>query len=283
MIWIVLTCLTLIAVWFVVQPLFWKGTSTDASASSLSVYRAQLNEVEADLGRGLINAAEAESARIEIKRRILALGVPANNSETAIISRATALGVGVIFSVSVAGIYLSLGSPSLPGQPFTVDREPAALSDNAAPQLDAMIEKLVTHLKSKQDDAEGWRALGWAQIQVGKTEEGVGALRKAAALAPNNVSILSMFGEGIVRLANGDVTDEALAAFERVLVLDAKDPRARFYKGLYLSRHGQGQKALALWIEIIRDSPPDAEWLPSIRSEARALAEKLKVDPAMVP
>jgi hypothetical protein len=38
-----------------------------------------------------------------------------------------------------------------------------------------------------------------------------------------------------------------------------------------------------MWIELIKDSPKDAEWLPQIRKQARDLALKLKIDPKTVP
>ena len=283
MIWFVFACLLLVAVWFVVQPLLRPIPSEAGSASSLGVYRAQLSEVDADLERGLINAAEAESARIEIKRRILALDAPSTTGGPSATARPIVIGIGLVFAGVVVGVYLNLGRPGLAGQPFVADRDQAASSADDASQIDAMIEKLVTHLKSNKEDAEGWRALGWARIQLGQTEEGVEALKQAAELAPTNVSILSMYGEGLVRLAQGDVNETALAAFEKVLSLNPKDPRARFYKGFYLSRRGQEPQALKLWIEIIRDSPPDAEWLPAIRAAAKALAEKAKLDPSTIP
>jgi cytochrome c-type biogenesis protein CcmH len=152
-----------------------------------------------------------------------------------------------------------------------------------AGEVDAMIAKLQQHLKDKPDDVEGWKALGWAQMQIGRSHAGVEALRKAASLAPTDASVLAMFGEALVREAEGDVTDDALAVFEKVLVVAPKDPRARFYKGLYLSRNNQDREALDLWIAVIKDSPADAEWVPSIRQQAKDLAQKMGVDPATVP
>ena len=40
------------------------------------IYRDQLDEVERDAGRGLINAAEAVDARVEIQRRLLRDAAP---------------------------------------------------------------------------------------------------------------------------------------------------------------------------------------------------------------
>ena len=42
-------------------------------AYNLAIYRDQLSEIERDVGRGLLTEEQAEAARTEIARRILAL------------------------------------------------------------------------------------------------------------------------------------------------------------------------------------------------------------------
>src|SRR5690606_20300968 len=93
------------------------------TASDLAVYRDQLKEVEADRARGLLSDVEAEAARVEISRRLLARaeadGVSAAggargqglNARTAFVSA-----VLLIPALSMA-LYLAYGSPGLPGQP----------------------------------------------------------------------------------------------------------------------------------------------------------------------
>ena len=73
MIWVLLLVLAVISTWFVIRPLLLSDGEQNASSSSLEVYRSQLVEVDADLARGIISTAEADAARVEIKRRILNL------------------------------------------------------------------------------------------------------------------------------------------------------------------------------------------------------------------
>jgi cytochrome c-type biogenesis protein CcmH len=120
-------------------------------------------------------------------------------------------------------------------------------------------------------------------MQTGRTAEGVKALARAAELAPQDAAVLSMYGEGLVREADGKVTPQALAVFERVIAIEPKDPRARYYKGLQLMQDGKLKEAFEIWVVVIKESPPDAEWLPSIREQAKELAVKINVDPKTVP
>lgn len=283
MIWIVLVGLTAVAAFIVLRPLLHGGQEEAAGASSLSVYREQLKEIDADIVRGMIAEGEAEAARIEIKRRILNLNSEHAASPSPGISVQVAAIVGGVFCAFTLSIYLLLGRPSLPGHTYSAAAEQQTEVTQLTDEVGGMIAKLQAHLKTHPKDIEGWRALGWAQLQIGKAQAGVEALKRASDLAPSDVSILSMLGEALVRQSEGDVKDEALAVFERVLALNPKDARARFYKGLAFTQSGQEKAGLDLWISIIRDGPADAEWIPGVRQQALMLVEKLKLDPAIVP
>jgi cytochrome c-type biogenesis protein CcmH len=180
-------------------------------------------------------------------------------------------------------LYAQLGRPQLPGKPYSLQQEQAAVSEAATNELDAMIAKLTSHLATSPEDLQGWRALGWAQMQTGRTADGVKALARAAELAPKDAAVLSMYGEGLVREADGKVTPQALVIFERVIAIAPADPRARYYKGLQLMQDGKLKEAFEIWVVVIKESPPDAEWLPSIREQAKELAAKINVDPKSVP
>jgi cytochrome c-type biogenesis protein CcmH len=268
---------------FVLRPLVSRTAGTPASASSLQVYKSQLAEVDTDLARGLISATEAEAARLEIKRRILGVDVAAAPTVGAALPAWVPIAGTLACAALAGGIYLQLGSPQLPGHPYSAREEQAAVTASVASELEGMIAKLQAHLATSPDDLRALKALGWALMQTGDAKGSAETLGRAAQLAPDDAELQAQHGEALVGAANGTVSAEALAAFERVLARDPKDPRARYYKGLHLEQAGASGEALDLWIGVIRDSPPDAEWLPSIREQARALAVKIKRDPATVP
>jgi cytochrome c-type biogenesis protein CcmH len=283
MIWVLLIVLAAISSWFVIRPLLQSEDEQEASSSSLEVYRSQLVEVDADLARGIISTAEADAARVEIKRRILNIEEAPDRVSGPHVSRTMAVAAGVVCAGVAAMLYAQLGHPLLPGKPYSLQQEQAAVSEAATNELDAMIAKLTSHLATSPEDLQGWRALGWAQMQTGRTAEGVKALARAAELAPKDASVLSMYGEALVREADGKVTPQALAVFERVIAVEPADPRARYYKGLQLMQDGKLKEAFEIWVVVIKESPPDAEWLPSIREQTRELAVKINVDPKSVP
>src|SRR5262249_38443452 len=75
--------------------------------------------------------------------------------------------------------------------------------------------------------------------------------------------------EALVFAANGMVTAEAKAAFERAVALDANAVQARYFLGLAAEQDGDRAQAAATWRALIEAAPPDAPWVDLLR---RALA-----------
>ena len=69
--WFVFALMTAAAIFAVLWPLGRRGRSQN-DASEATVYKDQLSEIDRDLAAGLIAAPEAEAARVEIGRRLLA-------------------------------------------------------------------------------------------------------------------------------------------------------------------------------------------------------------------
>src|SRR5258706_14135594 len=72
--WLILTIMTAAAAIWSSAPLIRRFDRSQAeSVSDIEIYRDQLQEVEHELRQGLIDDTQAEMARVEIKRRILAV------------------------------------------------------------------------------------------------------------------------------------------------------------------------------------------------------------------
>lgn len=279
MTWFFIALLVALALVIILPPLLREPKST-GRATDLAVYRDQLKELEADLERGLISTAEAEAARNEIKRRILATSEPqAAAAQPKFPAGTTARAVGAVVVMLSLGIYNLLGSPELPSRPYDVKAEQEASGNQMLAEINGMVERLAAKLKTQPNDAKGWRMLGWSYVQLGRVKEGIDALARAVTLDPDNAALRSQYGEALVQDADGNVTPDALATFDEALKRDPKDPRARFYKGLNLVQSGKDKEALDLWVQIIRDAPAGADWLPGLRAQAQELATKLKLDP----
>jgi cytochrome c-type biogenesis protein CcmH len=145
-------------------------------------------------------------------------------------------------------------------------------------EVERLIPKIEARLAQSPNEAEGWRLLGWAHFQTGRFKEAASAYRRAVALAPNAPGQQSAYGEALVQAAGGLVTTEAAQAFEAARRLDPGDARARYFLGLLKAQRGDARGALDDWIEILRQSPPDAPWAGELREAIGQLAQQAGID-----
>src|SRR6516165_1542680 len=69
--WLVFALMTAAAIFAVLLPLGLRARAP-SDGSDTNVYKDQLAEIDRDASQGLIGASEAEAARVEIGRRLLA-------------------------------------------------------------------------------------------------------------------------------------------------------------------------------------------------------------------
>ena len=287
--WLVLTIMTSVAAVLVSAPFIRRfGRPYAASTGNVEVYRDQLKELENEVRHGLIEDTQAETARIEIKRRALAAGRtegpvrPNLSSDERIFAAIGVAGVVVLGSV---GLYVATGNPDLPsvrgygtapraasafarepampdglaaaGQSAADEDERQPRSQTGLPPVDEMIRRLAARLVQNPNDVAGWRTLGWSYASVGHFSEAAEAYAKAIELSPGAAEIRSARIEALVKSADGLVTPEARNAIEETLAVDSKDAHARFFKGLAKEQDGDKTSALADWTELLKDVNAD--------------------------
>jgi cytochrome c-type biogenesis protein CcmH len=263
--WLGLALMTAVAILAVLWPLA-RRTGSLRSGSDVAVYRDQLEEIERDRAAGLIADQEAASAQVEVSRRLLAAAeVPPAPQASADVAtwrrRAVALMALLVVPLGAAGLYLALGSPSLPDQPLA-PRLAAARGDQSFDNLVAQVE---THLARNPQDGRGWEVIAPIYLRLGRFDDAVKARRQALSLNGESPERESALGEALVFAANGIVTAEAKAAFEKAVALDASDVPARYFLGLAAEQDGNRAQAAALWRALIAAAPPDAPWIDFIR------------------
>jgi cytochrome c-type biogenesis protein CcmH len=275
--WIVILLLAAVALAALVVPLLRTRPDTGARAAyDREVYRDQLAELERDRNRGLIDTAEADAARAEIARRMLATerdepAAPAKGG-----ARSIAIAAAVAAPILALVLYVAVGSPEIPGVPFA-SRAPDT-GDKARAELAQRVSELAQRLQQNPDDLQGWTLLARSLTTLGRSGEAVTAWRQIVRLSNNAPEANSALGEALVQSSNGSVTPEARAAFERVRAAAPFEPRALFYLGLAESQAGNGAAALQIWTDLVAVSPENAPWLPTLRESMRQTAAEARVD-----
>ena len=270
--WLVFALMTAVAVFAVLWPLSRRAVAR--GGSEVVVYRDQLDEIARDRAAGLIGEAEAEAARIEVSRRLLAAAEAAEPETAAEAAsgtsalwrrRGTALAGLLLLPAGAAALYLALGSPQLPGAPLAARL--AAIHQSGS--LASMVSQVEAHLERNPNDVRGYEVLAPVYLRIGRFADAVTARRKLLALAGESADREADLGEALTAAANGIVTDEAKNAFDRAIKRDAKQLKARFFIGLAAEQDGDKAKAATIWRGLLDEAPPGAPWIAMV-SEALA-------------
>jgi cytochrome c-type biogenesis protein CcmH len=265
--WVVFALMTVVAALAVLWPLIQRTVSR--GGSDIEIYRDQLDEVARDRAIGLIGDAEAEAARIEVSRRLIAAdeAISTDKKESFTVAlwsrRATALVAILLLPIGAIAVYITLGSPQLPGAPLAARL--GELHENSP--IATLISRLEQHLETNPNDVQGYELLGSVYMRLGRFNDAVDARRRLLTLQGENATRESDLGEALTAAAGSMVTNEAKAAFERALALDAKDFKAQFFIGLAAEQDGDRKKAAEIWRDMLSKAPPDAPWIEVVRQD----------------
>ncbi|MDB5403454.1 MAG: c-type cytochrome biosis protein CcmI, partial [Rhodopila sp.] len=223
-----------------------------------AVYRDQLLELDRDIARGLITPIEANAARLEIQRRLLASDKQPVAPPR--LSRSPVLAV-IVFVVIAAGSvssYLWLGAPGLPDEPFRGRKAEVAQEHNRS-SLQRAADTLGAKLKQSPSDASGWLLYGRTLAMLSEWNGAEDAFRHAIDLGQTSPDVVGDHAEMMVLQAGGTVTPAAEAAFRQVLQADPTNGLARYYLAIAAMQAGEPRKAIdglqALLAELPADSP----------------------------
>ncbi|MBE1503548.1 c-type cytochrome biogenesis protein CcmI [Rhizobium viscosum] len=256
--WILVAVLTAAVAAILLYPLL-RGAKAaeDTRAGEAAVYRDQLRELDRDLSGGLISADEADYARAEIGRRLIAVSstVTAEARKPARHHRLTEAFIVLLLPVIGLCLYMNTGSPGLPSQPLE------ARLANPGNDMAVLVAKAERHLAQNPDDGKGWDVLAPIYFSTMRISDAETAYRNAIRLLGPSPARLDGLAETLMATAEGVVTEDARKVLEQSLALEPNNPRARFYIALSLEQAGQPDQARTAFEALAKQSPADAPWL----------------------
>jgi len=288
--WGVAAILGMTVLAIMLTPLMRRRTPSPARRESydITVYKDQLEELEHDLERGSLAEEQAEAARIEIKRRLLAAGdageqATAPEKKAGISNWALISLIGLILPVGSVVVYLGFGSPDLPDQPLAGRDMSASISETKRrAELTETVDQLAEKMASRPDDMRGWAMLGRSYVTLQRYDDAAGAYRRAYELSGNNPNAGSAYGEALALAANSAITPKATSVFEAVIAVDEANPKARYYLAMGKMQQGDLMGAMQDWIDLAAISPDDAPWMPIIAEKFSDAAAESGIDPQSV-
>jgi len=308
--WVFAAILTVICALALALPFFKpRGVPASRSEHDVESFRAQLREVDSDLARGVLTPNEAEAARIELSRRLLAAAEEAEvDAGSAPAPRKLAQVVGMVAAIGVPaigiGVYGSIGSPALGDRPLAdrdLNEERAAIrpsqeqleeafaeqgSESPTPtqaraQMLDLTEKVKERLAKNPDDARGWDILGRSLMSLQVYDESWRAFAKVAELNPEatNAELYANMAEAMFMATGGVISPQAEATVDKALEKDPNLHQAIFFKSIALAQRGKNRSAIEGWVKMLETAPPDAPWIEQVQNNIREAAAEIGVVP----
>jgi len=255
--------MTAVAIFAVLWPLG-RGARPQKDGSETIVYKDQLAEIDRDVSAGLIGRSEADAARVEISRRLLAAAD--HQREPPVVSnvklrRSAAVMALVGLPIVAVAFYLPLGSPRLGDFPLAQRTRPP----DVAQPLDNLVAQVEQHLEKNPTDGRGWNVLAPVLAKLGRYDDAVRAYHNSITYGGDSAARRADLGEALVAAAGGVVTSEAKAEFERAIALDASEVKGSYFLGLAAEQDGRAAEAASIWRTMLAKAPADAPWRPLVQ------------------
>ncbi len=259
--WIICAALLVIAVLFVVLPL-WRSTVKDnhvlRDAANLEIFRDQVAEMDVDLSNGLLTSELYEQGKRELQARLLeevritdsAAGALANNPH-----KAMALALAVLLPLTAIGLYWKIGNLDafLPQTGQVISDDPGTVRSEAA------LKELEGKVTRNPQDTDSLLMLARTYAEQERFVDAVKAYNKLTQLIPNDAQLWADFADVLGMVSGKNLAGHPTMLLNKALALDPKNPKALALAGSAAMGRGEFPAAIKYWEDLLKLIPPDSE------------------------
>jgi len=292
--WAIAAAMCAAALLFLLPPLLrQRVTPPDArTAVNASIYREQLEELEAELRRGALTREEYERGCREVERRVVSEHVDGGPAPATHRPRTgVALAVGLLLPVLAALGYWNLGNPEAMN-PVAAGEAGHTVSPD---QVEALIGKLAARMEQTPDDVEGWILLARSHAMLERYDRAAQAYERATRLTPADASLLADYADTLAMARGRKLAGEPYALVKRALAADPEHVKALALAGSAEFEAGNYGAAASYWERALKGVPAESDFARSVAESiaearsrggdkvARAPAPATKAEPKTAP
>ena len=265
--WLVLAILTAAVALTVLVPLARSPKVHPDERNDEAVFRAQLEEIQKDLERGVIAPDMAEAAKIEVSRRLLAAHKQNEGDDQEAPSkmrlRAVQLTAVVLLPLAALGMYLQYGSPEIPDQP----RAERLAATTGEADLEVLIARTEDHLKENPTDGQGWAVIAPVYMRTGQFDKARRAFAQALSQYPENLDLMVGWAEASIFANEGQVSEEVQKVLRRINLAKPEMLQPYYYLAMAMGQKGQINEALAAWNALLKTADSNAPWVDAAKAQ----------------
>lgn len=187
--------------------------------------------------------------------------------------RMVALACAALIALGALGAYVVNGQPDMPGSPYASRMAQISSADPETLTAAEQEERLRAAIRDNPQDVAAMTLLGRFLARTDRELEGIGLFERALRIEPT-ARLYADFGQALVNLNDGTITDRARRAFERAQALEPDLPEAAFFLGVADYQSGDRGAAAARWAGMVAMLPPGDGFREQIAARAADLLSR---------
>src|SRR5690554_1345809 len=274
--WIAATVFTLIALAFVLYPVFFHRPKArmdaDLRNQNLLAYKSRLRELDEEHEAGILDAESYEQLKDELAGSMLD-DMPENEQpRQRLAGRRSALVVAILAVLLLpAGAYFSYerwGAMDRVEQYITM-QEMGSSGDDQVARMSELADQLHARLANDPDNADGWAMLGQTYMRIERYQDAADAFKRLAAITEENREASAvawgLSAQALYFKTEGEMTPEVVATIESARALDPNEVNSLGLLGISAFSQQNYREAIEYWQAIV-DVAPDHPQIASIRA-----------------
>lgn len=245
------------------RPLFFpaKESSTSRRQMNATIYREELDKLEADRLAGTVDSDSYEQTHAEMRQRLFQDTDEADDHAVLGSPKKTIIGICLFVAVLSAGFYFYLGDAAQiaqksPEKPMTQE------------SVEKMVDEFAAKMDKEPDNLKGWAMLARSYRILGRNTEAANAYARAGSFVDSDPQLLADYADVLAANANGNFAGKPQQLINKALAQDPNNLLALWLSGTAAFNAQNYKAAVQSWERLAKQLPADSD-------EARAIAASI--------
>lgn len=258
--WIICALLILVALSFVVLPL-WRSThksnAVRRDAANLEIFRDQIAEMEVDLRNGLLTQELYEQGKRELQSRLLEEVKQEQDETTAVRNplKALAISLAVILPLVSVGLYWKIGNHMA----LSPEAGLAAAGGVGDIRSSGALKALEDKVAQNPSDGESLLLLARAYGELERYADAANAYEKLTQFVTDEAWIWADYADVLAMVHGQNLAGPPTKLIDKALALDPNHPKALALAGSAAMERGDYAAAVRHWERLLKGLPSGSE------------------------
>jgi cytochrome c-type biogenesis protein CcmH len=254
-----------------------KSSAISRRQMNATIYREELDKLEAEHAAGVITATDYEISHAEMRQRLFQDTIVEDDREVAGSAKKTAIGICIFIVLFSSVLYFYLGD---------VVRIAQRGSEQQVSQegIEKMVAEFAAKMEQDPSNLQGWVMLARSYRMMGRNEDAAKAYARAGNFIDADPQLLADYADTLAANANGSFAGKPLQLINQALKLDPNNLLALWLSGTASFNSGNYKAAVQTWEKLAQQLPPDTDEARAIKgsiAEARSKGGLLNPTPAV--